>query len=262
MHALEQFAQFVAIGVRLTQQGLPEGCEFDDQLELHLRRARAMQAILVDLPVEQHVHRVQARGDFTLAIIVGERHPEQRDRGHQRVDRLVRERRAQLQRLDLRAERARDDLGIFRVRALDQDVEVPNPVEDAPRRQRQPPDARIEPAVAVDPVDGEGTGEAALLVAARIAEVADPGEGLEIVEPVVMHHVDGKGRGAIGIDKLTRQQIAPLHHLEQGLAIGRAEVAERGAVVFVAGPCPNPADHRIADHEVGKALGALADSKS
>jgi hypothetical protein len=76
-----------------------------------------------------------------------------------------------------------------------------------------------------------------------------------------MHHVDGEGRRTIGIDKLAREQIAPLHHLEQGFAVRWTEVAERRAVVLVARPGPNPADHRIADHEVGKTPGALADSK-
>ena len=113
--------------------------ELDDEQELHLGRARAVQAVLVDLPVEQHVHLVEARRDLGLAVSVAERDTEQRDRRHQRIDGIVGERRAQLQRLDLRAQRARDDLGVLGIGALDEDVEVPEPVEDAARGQRQCP---------------------------------------------------------------------------------------------------------------------------
>src|SRR5690606_38135234 len=101
-----------------------------------------------------------------------------------------------------RAQRASDELGVFGVGAIDEDIEMPQPVQDTPGGERQAPDARIEAAVAIDPVEGECPRETALFVRARITEMPEPGERLQIVEPVVMDHVDGEGRGAIGVDEL------------------------------------------------------------
>ena len=196
--------------------------------------------------------------DLGLAILVAERHAKQRQRRHQRIHRIVGEGRAQLERLDLGTERSGDQRRLGRVGAFDQDVEMAQPVENAARGERQPPHFAIEAPVAIDPVERQAAGEGALLVGARVAEMAEPGEGLQIVEPVVMHHLDGEGRHAIGVDELAREQIPALHHFEQGFPVGRAEFAQRAAIVFVARTGPNPTDQRIADGKVGNPLRGAA----
>ena len=106
--------------------------------------------------------------------------------------------------------------------------------------------------VAIDPVERQAAGKSAFLVGARIAEMPEPCEGLQIVQPVVMRHVDGERRHAIGVDELAGEQVAPLHHFEQRFPVGGAEFAERAGKVLGARAGPAPADQRIADGEIGQ----------
>ena len=262
MHGIEQIGELVAVDVGLAQQRLAQCGQLDDELQLHLGRARAMQPVLIDLRIEQRIDPLEARGDLLLAVLIAQRHTEQRQSRHQCIHRIVGERRAQLQRLDLRAQRARDDPRILGIGAFDQNAEMPQPVEDAAGGERQPPELAVEAAVARNPVERQRPGEGALLVGPRVAKVPQPGEGLKVVQPVIVDHVDGKGRGAIGVDELVGEQIAPRHHLEQGLAVGRTELGERVDVVFGARPGPAPAHKRIGHGKVTQPFGAAARKES
>ncbi len=111
VHAFEQLAQLVAIDVGLAQQRLPQRGELDDQHELDLRRARAVQPILVDLPVEQHVHPHTSRDGISCSRSASQSAtPSSAIAAISASTGSSAKRRAQLQRLDLRAQRARDDL--------------------------------------------------------------------------------------------------------------------------------------------------------
>ena len=128
---------------------------------------------------------------------------------------------------------------------------MPQPVKHAPRRQRRPPRIAVEKPVAPDPVERQRPGEATLLVGPGIAEVTQPVERLQVVLPVVMIDFERERRHPVRIDQLAGQQVPALHHLEHGLAVGGAELAQRTDHLLAGGTRPGPADERIGDQVVG-----------
>src|SRR5687767_1662639 len=128
---------------------------------------------------------------------------------------------------------------------------MPRPIEDASGAERWGPGVAVEGALATDPVEGQCPSESPLLIAAGVAKMPEPGEGMQIVEPIVVVDLDGKGRDPVRIDELAGEQVSPLHHFEDGLAVRGAEFDEGSDELVARGAGPGPADEGICDDVVG-----------
>ena len=252
VHALGDLGEFVGVEFLVAAQRLPDGDQFDQDLHLHLGAARPVQPVIVDLFVEQPPDAPHPRPELGLVALPAQAHADQRDGGKQGVDRLGGERAAHPERLDLGAERTSDGGGLLHAGAFDQQVVVPEPVEDAPGAQRGRPCGAVEAAEAADPVECQSPGKAALLVGAGIAEMAQPGKGLQVVEPVAVLDRDGEGRDAVGIDEPRREQVAALHHLEHGFPVGRPEFPQPPDPLVAGRTRPGPSHERRRHREIGK----------
>jgi len=252
MHALGQFLEIARGLLVIAAQRQLDGDQLDQQLDLDLGRAGAVQPVFVDLVVDQVQHMADPRLDLGIGPVGAERHADQGNGDQQRIHRVGGEHGAQFQRRDLGGERAGDLLHLFRRCPFDQDIVMTQPVEDPAGGQRRVPAVAAELALAADPVERQGAREAPLLVGAGIAEMPEPGKGLQVVLPVVMIDLERERRHTVGVDELGRQQIASLHHLEDGFAIGGAELGERAHQVVIARAGPGPADQRIGDDMISR----------
>lgn len=77
-----------------------------------------------------------------------------------------------------------------------------------------------------------------------------PGKALQVDEPVIHIAIEGKGRGPAGFDPMAGQKIFALHHLDDGLGIGRAEFGEPGHESGIARSRPRPGEQGMGHQPV------------
>ena len=92
--------------------------------------------------------------------------------------------------------------------------------------------------------------------------MAQPAKAVQIGKPVVEIAFDGKRRGAAGFHHAAREQIFALHHLDNGLGIGRPEFGQAGNETDFARSRPRPGKQGIGHAPVGNTHAAALETET
>ncbi len=187
-------------------------------------------------------------GGFALVAIGG---ANQGYAGEQGIGRISGERRAELEALHLGAEDALDGTGLFGGGVFEQQREVPQPIQHALGSKPDSPTGTVELAFAADPVQHQGAGEATGCGVTHIAEVAEPGEAVEVLPPVGVGVVEAEGGGPAGFDELVGEQVAAGHHVADGFAVRWPNLGDLAGKGVVTEAAPGPAHQRPGHHGIG-----------